>query len=169
MLSNRPRLATRLHLPIRRLLLGERTRDRFARSVVAMAVVASLIGPSIGSADTATTRLLVKFKTTVPAQARANALGAARATAVGSVRDLGVDVVAVPVARADEALNALERNPAVEFAEADEVLQPQDMMPNDPAGRSRHREPIASAASSMRTTPRRAAISLRRSQLGIAP
>jgi thermitase len=133
MLSNRPRLATRLHVPIRRLLLGERTRDRFARSVVAMAVVASLIGPSIGSADTATTRLLVKFKTTVPAQARANALGAARATAVGSVRDLGVDVVAVPVARADEALNALERNPAVEFAEADEVLQPQDVMPNDPS------------------------------------
>jgi thermitase len=132
MLSNRPRLS-RLHFPIGHLLLGERTSDRFARSVVAMAVVASLIGPSIGSADTATTRLLVKFKTTVPAQARANALGAARATAVGSVRDLGVDVVAVPVARADEALNALERNPAVQFAETDEVLQPQDVMPNDPS------------------------------------
>jgi thermitase len=107
-------------------------RRQILQSVIAIIAVALLIGPSIGSANTATSRLLVKFSPSASTDARTHALGAIGANQIGVVRDLDVKVVTVPAARANAALAALKANPAVQVAEADAVLQPQDQLPNDP-------------------------------------
>lgn len=108
------------------------TRRHIIRTLVAVLVLGILIGPSIGSADNQTVRLLVKFMPGAAAAAQAHAFGAAGATEIGEIADLGVKIVTVPATRADAALQALQANPAVQFSEVDEVLQPQEVLPNDP-------------------------------------
>ncbi|MFL5963934.1 MAG: S8 family serine peptidase [Gaiellaceae bacterium] len=80
-----------------------------------------------------TTRLLVKFKDSTPLDRQANALAAAGAKKLGVVRGLDVKVVSVPAAAADAALGRLRSDPGVGYAEVDQLLEPQDNLPNDPS------------------------------------
>lgn len=112
---------------------SEPIRRQVLRSIVAIVAVALLVSPSIGSAGTATSRLLVKFSPSASATARTHALGAVGANEIGVVRELDVKVLTVPSERADAALAALKANPAVQVAEPDQVLQPQDQLPDDPS------------------------------------
>ena len=108
-------------------------RRQLVLSVIVVLAVALLVGPSVGSAGTSTSQLLVKFSPGASADARTHALGAVGASASGVVRDLDVKVLTVPSTRAAVALASLKANPAVQFAEPDELLQPQDQLPNDPS------------------------------------
>ncbi len=94
-------------------------RRQIFQSVIAILAVALLIGASVGSAGTSTSRLLVKFSPGASADARTHALGVVDANQIGVVRDLDVKVLTVPSTRAAAALAALKANPAVAYAEAD--------------------------------------------------
>ncbi len=107
-------------------------RRQIVQSAIAILAVALLIGASVGSAGTSTSRLLVKFSPGASADARTHALGAVGANEIGVVRDLDVKVLTVPSTRADEALARLKANPAVAYAEPDATTVVQfDTTPND--------------------------------------
>ena len=74
-------------------------------------------------------RLLVKFRNEGTAPATLRAVGANELRTIG---DIGVHVVTVPSDRAAAALGALSSNSTVAWAERDGLLQPQEMLPNDP-------------------------------------
>lgn len=97
------------------------------------AVATSASGAGSSSASTAgATRLLVKFKDSTPAAEQSNALAALGAKEIGVVHDLGVKIVSVPAAAASAALSRLSANTGVAYAEVDQVLEPQEQLPNDP-------------------------------------
>jgi hypothetical protein len=52
---------------------------------------------------------------------------------VRTVPDIGVRVLQVPAEAEDHVLAELKRLPEVDFVERDAVLQPQDVLPNDPS------------------------------------
>ena len=89
----------------------------------AAAAVAVLIsGSTVAQATPATTQLLVKFKATTSGALRADVLDDANADPSGTVRRLGVTVVTVDAAAADEALAALRASGTVAYAERDAVV-----------------------------------------------
>jgi thermitase len=101
------------------------------------AIVAALMCIGVSSVQLATatpppSRLLVKFLPAASAASKSGALAGINGDAVGSVRDLGIDVVSVDASNRGPALAALNHNPNVEFAEPDAVLEPQESLPNDP-------------------------------------
>jgi hypothetical protein len=98
------------------------------------AVVACFSAGTISHADAGSTtaRFLVKFQHGTPPAVAADALGRARAGVIGSVRDLDISVVSVDAADRGRALAALRSDRNVAFAEPDAVLQPQEVLPNDP-------------------------------------
>lgn len=108
------------------------TRRQLVRTLAATFTIAVLVGPSIGSADPSTVRLLVKFGPGASAATRAHALGAAGASEIGSIRDIDVEIGRVPATRADAALHALKSNPNVQYTEVDQFAKPQEVLPNDP-------------------------------------
>jgi subtilisin family serine protease len=77
----------------------------------------------------APSRLLVKFD---PGADVSGALATAGAKADRTIADIGVHVVSVPADRAQPALQALEANPSVAWAEPDGIVKPQEILPNDP-------------------------------------
>lgn len=77
----------------------------------------------------ASVRLLVKFRNE---GAAAGALRDAGANQLRALGDIGVHVVTVPNERAAAALSALGSNPSVAWAERDQVVKPQEILPNDP-------------------------------------
>jgi Subtilase family len=97
------------------------------------AAVAALIGGSTAAHATATTQLLVKFKTTAPSAVRADALDDANADPSGALRDLGVTVVKVNADDAADALATLRASGAVAYAERDVVVRATSTVtPTDP-------------------------------------
>jgi hypothetical protein len=74
-------------------------------------------------------RLLVKFRNDGAAAATLRAVGANQLRTIG---DIGVHVVTVPSDRAAAALGALSSSSSVAWAERDGLLQPQEVLPNDP-------------------------------------
>jgi subtilisin family serine protease len=104
---------------------------RTARLAVVLAALTAVAWPSAGSAGTATTHLLVKFKVNAPAGSLSSALHAARAEQVSTISDIGVHVLSAPTARVSSALAALRALPAVQYAEADGLVRT-EQAPNDP-------------------------------------
>jgi subtilisin family serine protease len=101
------------------------------RLMIAIAVVAAVAGPSIGSADAPTSQLLVSFSPGASATEQANALAAVGATETGAIPDIGVKVVSVPEQAADGALRGLQHNQSVSYAEKDATVAPSDVVLND--------------------------------------
>jgi hypothetical protein len=87
----------------------------------------------VATADSGTTRLLVKFKPAASQGARTSLLGSLHGKQIGVVHDLGIKVVTVPAANAAAALRATRGNSLVSFAEPDSILRPQDNLPSDPS------------------------------------
>ena len=102
---------------------------RFAIALAAVALILPATAAA-GHRSNAST-LLVAFKPGASSSAAGHALAAAGASRVGSVRGLGVAIVQASAPAA--ALTALKRNPNVAYAEANSVLQPQDVLPGDPS------------------------------------
>jgi hypothetical protein len=96
-----------------------------------LVLTAGLLSGAAAAQPRATTRLLVKFEPRASAVARAQALVGVGATDRGIINGIDVHVVGVP-ANAANVLARLRSSPAVAFAEADSVLQPQEVLPNDP-------------------------------------
>lgn len=116
----------------RRLLRASR---QFRLHMVATcAVLACFSVGAISHADAGSTtvRFLVKFQHGTPPAVAADALGRARADVIGSVRDLDISVVSIEAADRGPALAALRSDHNVAFAEPDALLQPQEVLPNDP-------------------------------------
>jgi subtilisin family serine protease len=75
-------------------------------------------------------RLLVKFRSGVTAGEAASALAADGARQIGTIRGIGVRVVAASDVRGTRL--ALDRNGKVLFAEPDDTAEPQETVPDDP-------------------------------------
>src|SRR4051794_23503859 len=100
-----------------------------AAAIASSFAAAQAGAPSNGSA--ASTQVLVKFQPAATADDRTAAVRAVGATEVGTVRDLGVHVLRVPSAAADNVVAALSHRSDVEYAEADATTQA-TLTPNDP-------------------------------------
>jgi subtilisin family serine protease len=105
--------------------------------VVALVAIALCAGSSAGNAgvssgNSSRTRLLVHFKSTVSRSAAAATLARAGVTRLRSIPKLGVQVVTAPAGSAAAALARLKAASSVSFAERDTLLQPQEVLPNDP-------------------------------------
>jgi thermitase len=113
--------------------VGSRFARRFAVSALAVAAcVAALVTVSGGAAAEGQTRLLVKFAPGASSQSRATALSTVGGKALSQISAIGVRVVTVPGSAA-AALQTLKATAAVEFAEPDALLKPQDNLPSDPS------------------------------------
>jgi thermitase len=97
--------------------------------VLAVAVAALLAAAA--PAQPNGTRVLVQFKPNASAGGRAAAIAAVSGHELSVISDIRVHVISVPQAAAT-ALARLKSNSAVAFAELDRVLQPQEVLPNDP-------------------------------------
>jgi hypothetical protein len=104
---------------------------RHAGAILLGLVFAALLVSSAPAAPSGTSRLLVKFQPQASASARAAALSGVKGSDTRVIPDIGVHVVNVPGA-ADVALARLKANSAVAFAERDEVMMPQEVLPSDP-------------------------------------
>lgn len=76
-------------------------------------------------------RVLVKFKYGVPASERAAAHRQVGGRPVEVIPGIDVDVVAVPQGKGKGAIAGYQRNPRVQFAEADVLVMPEEV-PDDP-------------------------------------
>jgi thermitase len=79
------------------------------------------------------TRILVKFRAGTSARAAERLLSASQARQVRTISRLDVRVVELPSARLQSALKSLRENSAVEYAETDQRLAPQELLPDDPS------------------------------------
>lgn len=77
-------------------------------------------------------RVLVKFRDGSSNAARSALVSSLGGSEVGVVRDLGVHVLSVPAGHGAAAVTALNSSAAVAFAEPDDVLTPQESIPDDP-------------------------------------
>jgi hypothetical protein len=106
---------------------------RKALIVFALAVgglIALPASASPASIADSSAQLLVAFRSTAQSADIAGALNSAGATDRSVIQRIGVHVVSVD--NADHALAALRSNPNVFSAERDSLLQPQEVLPNDP-------------------------------------
>jgi subtilisin family serine protease len=93
------------------------------------------VGGSTGEAPTlvvVANRLLVKFEEGTPPRVVNSALARAGVAPRAEIDETGTTVVAVPPAQRAAALDLLAASSAVDYAEADVVLQALDTDPNDP-------------------------------------
>ena len=109
--------------------------------VAMLALVAALVPPLSGSPTAQAVedrgeipdRLLVGFQPDAPEQAHEQARRDADARELSTIDELGVHVWHVPEHAAQRALNGLQRNPHVAFAEFDAVVELEgEVHPNDP-------------------------------------
>jgi len=111
-------------------------RNTAAFFVAALLLAVSL--PAAAGAQTAPTgdevpgRILVKFAPGTSATAKSAARSAAGATKIKSIPQLGVEVLKVPAKASATALQRLQRNPTVTYAEQDRVVELAGVVPNDP-------------------------------------
>jgi thermitase len=110
---------------------GRTLKDESASTAAADSVNGAGSATSAASADP-TARVLVEFKSSTPSGQQSNAVSAVGAKELSVIPDLDVHVLSVPASRAQAALTGLKANPAVRYAEPDEVLKPQEQLPNDP-------------------------------------
>jgi thermitase len=87
-------------------------------------------GNSAGNAPKA--QLLVKFRPNARSAAAASVLANLGAQDVRTLSHLGVRVVRVPASAATHTLAALRQSSAVDYAEKDMTLDPQEVLPDDP-------------------------------------
>jgi thermitase len=111
--------------------LSPQLRRHGAALLVIFALAAGLVAARPASSASPTTRLLVKFKPQASADARSNALFAAAARPLKTIAGIDVQVVTV-TGEPGAALGRLRLNGAVEFAEPDAILTPQEVLPSDP-------------------------------------
>jgi hypothetical protein len=108
--------------------------------LLALLLVASLLpasagavpGPTDAAGDRIPGQILVKFKDDAPGWAAAQARRLAAAEELSVIDQLGVHVWRVPEQTSARALQGLQRNPHVEFAELDAVVELDAITPNDP-------------------------------------
>jgi thermitase len=108
--------------------------------LLALLLVVSLLPASAGAegdppdaaGDRIPGQILVKFEDGAPGRAVAEARRAAAAEELSVIEQLGVHVWRVPEHASARALEALQRNPHVEFAELDAVVELDGIVPNDP-------------------------------------
>jgi subtilisin family serine protease len=77
------------------------------------------------------TRILVKFRAGTSARAAERLLSASQARQVSTIGRLNVRVAELPSDRVQSALRSLRQSPVVEYAESDQRLAPQELLPND--------------------------------------
>lgn len=112
---------------------------RTARYLILVFVaLAACVGSSAQASGEADARLLVKLRASTPADAAQGLLSTLGAEQMGALADLNIDVVSVPSSRRQAALDALRKSPLVEYAEPDAMLQPQELLPNDPSFPTRY-------------------------------
>jgi hypothetical protein len=108
--------------------------------LLALLLVVSLIpasagatpGPSDAAGDRIPGQILVKFNDDAPGWAAAQARRLAAAEELSVIDQLGVHVWRVPEHASARVLQALQRNPDVEFAELDAIVELDTITPNDP-------------------------------------
>lgn len=76
--------------------------------------------------------VLIRLKPGVSQQVQDDLLNKQNAKVVSEIPQISVKVLRVPVQARDAVIEALSHNPNVEFAEKDEIMKPQAVMPNDP-------------------------------------
>ena len=109
-------------------------RSTIIATIVTAAIASSYVAAQASSASDgsgATTQVLVKFQPAATPNDQAAAVSAVGATEVGTVHDLGVHVLRVPSAAADNVIAALSHRADVQYAEADGATQA-TVTPNDP-------------------------------------
>jgi hypothetical protein len=89
-------------------------------------------GPSDAGDDRIPGQILVKFKNDAPGWAAAQARRLAAAEELSVIDQLGVHVWRVPEHASARALQGLQRNAHVEYAELDAVVELAEVAPNDP-------------------------------------
>ncbi len=108
-------------------------KQNLTSAVVALLVAGAFFGtPALASPGAGSVDLLVKFAPNATAAQRASAAAAFGGTERRTIADIGVHVLSVPAQAADNALATLRTHSWVTFAERDSVLQPQEVLPNDP-------------------------------------
>jgi len=109
------------------------SRNRIPILVAALFMSAVILVPSAGASSPGdSVDLLVKFAPSATAAQRGIAIAAIAGADKRTIADIGVHVVSVPAQAADNALATLRTHSLVTFAERDSVLQPQELLPNDP-------------------------------------
>jgi thermitase len=96
------------------------------------AAAGAVPGSSDAAGDRIPERILVKFKDDAPGWAAAQARRLAAAEELSVIDQLGVHVWRVPDHASARALQGLQRNPHVDFAELDAVVELEEVVPNDP-------------------------------------
>ena len=129
------------------------------RLVVAAALLLAGSTPVQAQSEHVPGRILVKFKSDVSAPQGRAALGRFGARAQEVIPGTGVQVVSLP-GNADENayLNAFKGLREVEFAEFDEIVEPDDVTPNDPFYGSQWFLPRISAPQAWGTTTGQAGV-----------
>src|SRR5436190_15095059 len=112
--------------------LPRRPRLAFALALLAAAFCSASSTPVASSSAGGRGRLLVRFKPSTSHAAAASTLARAGVTPVRSIPAIGVRVVSAPTTDSAGALARLKAASTVAFAERDTVLQPQEVLPNDP-------------------------------------
>jgi thermitase len=112
---------------------GSGLKNLTLQALVAAVILTCVFGTPIAGAGSPTARLLVRFNASATAQQKSGLLAASHARGAGTVRDLGVNVVTVPVGAAAAALRTLRGSHLVSFAEPDGSLQAQEKLPSDPS------------------------------------
>jgi hypothetical protein len=108
--------------------------------LLALLLVVSLLPASAGAVpgsydaagDRIPDQILVKFKDGAPGRAVAEARRAAGAEERSTIEQLGVHVWRVPEHASARALRGLQRNPHVEYAEHDAIVELEEIVPDDP-------------------------------------
>ena len=114
-----------------------RTRCSVRYFVLILLAIAACTASASAASDqsaiaTGDAQLLVKFRDGTPNAVAARALSNAGAREIRSLPVLGVRVLRVPANAARQAVVVLRRNTSVEYVEADTVLKPQEVLPEDP-------------------------------------
>jgi hypothetical protein len=111
-------------------LAGARKSRTFYALAVGWALIGLTASASPASIPGSSDQLLVAFRPNLGPAEIASTLSSAGATDSSVIKGIGVHVVTATGAH--HALTALRNNPNVLSAEPDSVLEPQEVLPNDP-------------------------------------
>src|SRR6266516_574959 len=112
---------------------------RTARYLILLFVaLAACVGSSARAGGEADARLLVKLRAGNSPDVTRGLLSSLGAQQTGALSHLNIDIVSVPSDRRQAALDALRKSPLVEYAEPDAIMQPQELLSNDPSFPARY-------------------------------
>jgi hypothetical protein len=102
-------------------------------AIAALTLLAPASAPAAGRPASADARLLIGFSSGSTRHERAALARSLRVRVDHEIGAIATDAVRVPRTRAAATLRRLRRNPLVDFAERDRVLEPQELLPADPS------------------------------------